>query len=67
MVSGDDPYLTYNLLTPDFRPIGKPEESPRPPVWPSRVRAFKYACAKFYEEMERRKAEAAAASGGLGG
>lgn len=62
MVSGDDPYLTYNSLGPDYRPLWDPESAPRYPRYPSRVRAFKYACALFWQELEQRKAEAAARS-----
>ena len=41
---GDDPYRTYNGLDQDYRPLGHPEESPRPPTYPSRLRMFLYGC-----------------------
>ena len=41
---GNDPYRTYNGLDEDYRPLGHPEEAPRPPIFPSRVRHFVYGC-----------------------
>jgi hypothetical protein len=41
---GEDPYRTYNGLDEDYRPLGHPEEAPRPPTYPTRLRHFLYGC-----------------------
>lgn len=41
---GEDPYRTYNGLGEDYRPLGQPQEEPRLPTYPSRLRMFLYGC-----------------------
>jgi len=43
-----NPYCLYNLLDENFVPWGGGE--PRPPLHPSRVRAFIYGCAEVAHE-----------------
>lgn len=66
--SGADPYRLYNGLGDDYRPLGRPEEPPRPPQFPERVRTFIYAAAMWSRELDKRdQAEQAAMMRGGGG
>jgi hypothetical protein len=55
---GEDPYRTYNGLDMDYRPLGRPQESPHPPTYPSRLRMFLYGCGLVAQETESRLAGA---------
>ena len=53
---GEDPYRTYNGLDEEYRPLGHPEEPPRPPTYPSRLRMFLYGCGIAAQDNESRLA-----------
>lgn len=55
---GADPYLTFNGLDEECRPLGKPEADPSPPAFPARVKTFRYACALFEAEQQRERMKA---------
>jgi hypothetical protein len=43
---GEDPWRLYNMLDPDFRPVGASDLPPVRPRHPRRLKAFVYACAR---------------------
>jgi hypothetical protein len=53
--TGQNPYCLYNELDSSYRPVHDPEQPPRPPRFPERVRLFLYACGarQFQIEEER--------------
>jgi hypothetical protein len=53
--SGADPYRLYNRLDERYRPLGHPDEPPRPPPFPERVQAFIYAMGRHYRELQRKE------------
>jgi hypothetical protein len=54
-----DPYRLFNGLEQDYRPIGRPDEDPRPPLFPSRLRSMIYGFALIAD----REAQAVAGGG----
>lgn len=52
-----DPYRVYNGLDGDYRPLGHPDEPPRPPTYPSRLRHFLYGCGLYAMETEAKLAQ----------
>jgi hypothetical protein len=48
----EHPYLVYNDLGPDYRPIGEPDAEPRYPPHLARVKAFVYACGLYAHEVD---------------
>lgn len=50
----------YHMLDSAYRPLGHPDEPPKPPAYPGRVKSFVYACAFFAEEEFTERASAAA-------
>jgi hypothetical protein len=48
----EDPYRLYNGLDVVYRPLGHPEEEPRPPRYPTRLRHFLYGAGLFAAEVE---------------
>jgi hypothetical protein len=53
---GEDPYKTYNGLDADYRPLGHPDQEPRLPRYPSRLRHFLYGAGLFAAEIEAKLA-----------
>jgi hypothetical protein len=50
----EDPYRLYNMLDANYKPWGG--GNPRPPLHPTRLRAFLYACAEVAAEEEAKLA-----------
>ena len=64
----ENPYLLFNGLERDYRPVGGGEdEPPRPPPYPWRIRAFILACANYAHEERIEALEASVAAGAGGG
>jgi hypothetical protein len=57
----EDPYRLYNGLDADYRPLGHPEEEPRPPRYPTRLRHFLYGAGLFGMDMDAKLASGAGA------
>jgi hypothetical protein len=59
---GEDPYRTYNGLDQGYRPLGHPEETARPPTYPTRLRMFLYGCGMVAHDNDSKLAGAKTSS-----
>lgn len=49
---GEDPWRLYHGLDAEYRLLRAPDRPPVRPKFPSRVKAFMYACAEVAANME---------------
>lgn len=57
-----DVYALYNGLDETYRPLGHPDEEPRPPQYPTRLRHFLYGAGLFAMDMDTKLASGSAAA-----